>query len=250
MKIRSTVICSFFVACILLPVSVFSQKKKNTRPIKRPKATNLSVKAAKGEEPVYFYKFSQPKFLISKVVIEHDEKGIGKISFQKKNFEVDIVESLELSASTLEKLKKYWTALDFLVSKENYQSERDYAHLGTMKLRMRKLGKERETEFNWTDNLDARALSNEYQKIGNQFIWMFDIEVARVNQPLEAPRIMKGLDSYLRRDAISDPQQMLPFLKELVNDERMPLIARNHASRLMKKIKTSKKKVEEPAPEQ
>ncbi len=45
-------------------------------------------------------------------------------------------------------------------------------------------------------------------------------------------------------------QEMLPFLKELVNDERMPLIARNHASRLMKKIETSKKKVEEPAPEQ
>ena len=40
-----------------------------------------------------------------------------------------------------------------------------------------------------------KLLADEYRKIGNQFIWMFDINVARENQPLEAPRIMDALDS-------------------------------------------------------
>jgi hypothetical protein len=74
---------------------------------------------------------------------------------------------------------------------------------------------------------------------------MFDINVARQNQPLESPRIMRGLDSYLKRNAISDPVQMLPFLRELSGDERMPLIARNHAERLAKQIEKDKKNNEE-----
>jgi hypothetical protein len=51
---------------------------------------------------------------------------------------------------------------------------------------------------------------------------------------------MDELDSLLRRNEISDPPQMLPMLKELSNDERIPLIARNHAKRLVEKIEKAK----------
>jgi hypothetical protein len=34
---------------------------------------------------------------------------------------------------------------------------------------------------------------------------------------------------------------MLPLLKELSNDERIPLIARNHAGRLVKQLEKEKK---------
>ncbi|HYJ92753.1 MAG TPA: hypothetical protein VEV84_15690, partial [Pyrinomonadaceae bacterium] len=61
------------------------------------------------------------------------------------------------------------------------------------------------------------------------------------NQPLNAPSLMDELDSYLRRNEISDPKQLLPLLKELSNDERIPLIARNHASKLAEKIDKDKK---------
>jgi hypothetical protein len=40
----------------------------------------------------------------------------------------------------------------------------------------------------------------------------------------------------MKRNAISDPQQLLPLLKDLTTDERIPLIARNHAQRLIQKI--------------
>ena len=250
MQIRSKIIFSFLLISIFSAISVFAQKppaKKNARPTTgNPSKKTSDTVSPKKDKPVYFYHFAQPKFLISKIVIEHDENGLGKIAFQKQKFDEDITEPLALSTATLEKLKGFWTTLKFLTSEETYQSEiRDYGHLGNIKLEMKKDGKERTTGFNWTENLDAKALAEEYRKIANQLIWMFDINIARVNQPLEAPRIMNGLDSYLRRDAISDPQQMLPFLKGLSEDERIPLIARNHAGRLMKKIESSKKKTED-----
>jgi uncharacterized protein (UPF0147 family) len=67
------------------------------------------------------------------------------------------------------------------------------------------------------------------------------MSISRENQPLNAPGLMDELDADLRRNEISDPTQMLPLLKEISNDERIPLIARNHATRLMEKIEKEKK---------
>ncbi len=239
MKIKSFI---FLAILLLFAVSISAQEKKNSRPAD----DSPTVSNASADKPVYFYEFAKDEFLVSKIFIEHDENGLGKITFLKKDFDEEISEPLTLSSATLEKLKKDWTEMDFLNSQENYQStERDYGHLGTIKLEMRKDLKKRSAEFNWTENLTAKALADEYRKVANQFIWMFDINVARKNQPLESPKIMRALDSHLSRNAISDPVQMIPFLMELSEDERMPLIARNHAERLAKKIEKDKKKTDD-----
>ena len=83
---------------------------------------------------------------------------------------------------------------------------------------------------------------DEYRRIAQQFVWIFDINVARQNQPLNAPSLIDTLDGYLKRNEISDPPQMIPFLTELSNDERIPLIARNHAAKLIKQIEKDSKK--------
>ncbi|MCY7374882.1 MAG: hypothetical protein LH472_02780, partial [Pyrinomonadaceae bacterium] len=145
-----------------------------------------------------------------------------------------------LSAAALERVKAAWQTLNFLDSTENYQHEKDYSHLGKMTFSMKKDGKQREAKFNWTDNKDAKNLADEYRKIGQQFVWIFDINVARENQPLESPRLMDALDSMIRRSEVSDAEQMIPFLNELNNDERIPLIARNHAAKLVKQIEKKK----------
>lgn len=233
------------VCCLLMisAANIFSQDKKNSRPVDD---NSSKVEETKKDKPVYFYEFAKDEFLISKIEIEHDENGLGKITFMKKDFDEEFSEPLTLSTATLEKLKNDWTEMDFLNSQEEYQSaERNYGHLGTIKIGMEKNSKKRSAEFNWTENVSAKTLADEYRKIANQFIWMFDINVARQNQPLESPKIMRTLDSHLSRNAISDPVQMIPFLMELSEDERMPLIARNHAERLAKKIEKDKKKVEE-----
>lgn len=197
--------------------------------------------ADNGFQPTHIYQFDQPNFTTSKIVIEHDDSGKGSISFTKKGFDETVTDPIQLSAATLERLNNALNALDFLNSTEDYQYEKDYSHLGNASITVRKDGRERTARYNWTQNKDAKALADEYRKLGNQYIWMFDITVARENQPLESPRLIDSFDSMLRRKDIADPEQMVPFLQGLANDERIPLIARNHAGKLVKQIEKSKK---------
>ena len=231
---------------LIFAFGVSAQNKRNSRPAEsETKQTESQQKAPKFDkkEAIFSYEFTQPKFTVSHIVIKHDKGGNAQIVYLRKDFEDELTESVKLSDETIEKLNGYWSELDFLNSTEEYQSaERDYSHLGILKLKMQKDEKEREVEFNWTENQAAKSLAEEYRKIGNQFLWMFEINVSRQNQPLESPRLMKKLDTYLRLNGIADPQQMVPFLKELSDDERMPLIARNHATRIMKKINKQENK--------
>lgn len=237
---------------------VKNQAKKNERPSTQnqetPEGNHLEAIPQNGEtlktnsrpasetaSPVYFYEFSQPNFLVKQIFIEHDEKGKGKISFLKKDFEETVSDPLQLSPAALERVQSVWQTLNFLDSKEEYQStERDYGHLGNMTFAIRKDGRTRTAKFNWTENPTAKILVDEYRKISQQFVWIFDINVARENQPLESPNLMNALDGLIRRNEISDPNQMVPLLKELGNDERLPLLARNHATKIIKQIEKLK----------
>ena len=44
------------------------------------------------------------------------------------------------------------------------------------------------------------------------------------------------MESLLGRNALSDAKQLVPLLSELKIDEHIPLIARNQADRILKKI--------------
>jgi len=192
-------------------------------------------------KPNYVYEFDQPNFVVSHVTIEHDEAGNGKISFMKRGLDAPESDPIILTKVTMDRINAALAALNFLDSAEVYQTARDYSHMGNVTLTYRKETRERTVKYNWTDNKDAKALMDEYRKISNQYIWQFDMSISRENQPLNAPGLMDELDADLRRNEISDPTQMLPLLKELSNDERIPLIARNHATRLTEKIEKEKK---------
>lgn len=211
--------------------------KKNGRP---NETSPTPVPQTQTIKPTFFYEFSQPAFVVSKINIEHDDAGRGQISFVKNVSDEVITDPLEVSAKALERINSALAALDFVNSNASYQYEKDYSHLGNVSIRVVKGEKSRETKFNWTSNLNARALADEYRRLSNQYIWIFDMNLARVNQPLDGPKLMDLLDSYIRRNEISDAQQLTPFLKELSLDERLPLIARNHAARIVKQISEAK----------
>lgn len=231
---------AFLIAlfCVSAAIGQKPVKKKNVRPEAEAK---VEAETAAVNPPVFFYEYEQPEFVISKVLIEHDENGNGAITFSKKRLEEDFTLPMSLSPVTNSLLSAHWSNLNFLDLTDTLQSKREYPHLGTMRLRMSVGEKSRTSEFNWTDNPDAKALTDEYKKIGYQYVWIFDINVARRNHPLETPKIMKELDKYLVRGTISDPSNILPFLMELGDDERLPLIARNHAKRLVKRIGSENK---------
>ena len=188
-------------------------------------------------EPVtYSYEFKKAEFLIRRVLIQHDTNGKGNVTFERQGDIEPIVEPLELSESARERIKALWNALRFLDSSTDYQSDRQYPHLGTMWLRMTNGTRSRVAELNWTNDPNARALIEEYRRVTNQVIFVFDIGVSRENQPLNSPKLMDLLDRYVSSKQLSDPQQLIPLLRELSTDERIPLMSRNKAGRILKRI--------------
>ena len=211
--------------------------KHNVRPGEPTPPTPLANDRKTAAEPAnYSYEFSQPDFFIRHIVIEHDANGIGKVTFERQNEEVPLTERLELSPTVLGRISALWRSLLFLESTENYQSDKQFPHLGTMRISMQQGDRKRTAEFNWTNKTEASALVAEYRRVADQAIFVFDVSVARENQPLNAPKLMEYLESSLKRNWLADPQQLIPLLKEVSTDEHLPLIARNHALRILKKI--------------
>jgi hypothetical protein len=235
-------------------VSARAQKKTTERPAadagqKSSPATNKPVgddapaaKAEPEDEARYRYEFTNEKFTVHHIKIVHDAAGRGSITFERKLSEESIDEPLELSADALRRIRGHWEALRFLDSEAVYQADKDFSHLGTVRLSMARAGRERTAEFNYSRVPDATALANEYRRAADQAMFVFDINVARDNQPLETPKLLEYLGRLVERGGVSDPQQLAPLLKDLSTDERVPLITRNTAGKILKKLEAAKKK--------
>jgi len=221
--------------CLSAAISICAQDSKhNSRPEQAVPAP--TVGASKADAVKYSYEFSQPKFYVKHIRLEHDANGCGTVTFERLNDDTPVTEPLELSPDVLARINAAWQNLQFLESNTNYQADKQFPHLGTMKIGMDRGDRKRVAEFNWTNNRDAETLVNEYRKAADQVILVFDIAIARENQPLNAPKLMELMESLLKRNGLSDPRQLLKLLQDLSTDEHVPLIARNHALRLIKKI--------------
>ncbi|MFN2531763.1 MAG: hypothetical protein ABR555_10725 [Pyrinomonadaceae bacterium] len=239
MRFRILVVNILSAALCLLSAAIFTcaQDVNNTKQNVRPSAPHTAaVVEAKLNQTKYSYEFLQPKFFVKHILLQHDSGGHGTVTFERLNEDVPVTETLQLSPAALSRIISLWAELHFLDSNTNYQSSQQFAHLGTMRISMETPSRKRVAEFNWTHNQAAAALVNEYRRAADQVILVFDISVARENQPLNAPKLMEVLESMLKRNALSDPYQFLPLLQELSSDEHIPLIARNHALRLIKQI--------------
>lgn len=229
------------VAFAILSAAVFGAaqqvpvNKHNTRP-EPPAASPSQPKEPLKDSTHYTYEFTQPEFFIKHIIIEHDASGHGRIRFVQRTEEAFVEEPLQLSAEAMSRISGLWEALRFLDSTESYQSDRDYPHLGTMRLKMERDARKRTTEFNWTNHAQASSLVKEYRRVADQAILVFDLSVARESLRLNTPKLMEQLETLLKRNGLSDPKQLLPLLKDISTDDHIPLIARNHALRLIKKI--------------
>lgn len=224
------------LAVSLTAVAQNATKRNEREPQSSAPPTPQREEKKQPEAAKYSYEFAQKEFLINHIVITHDALGHGNISFERKNESTPIVEPIELSAAAQARIFALWTELRFLDSDENYQAAKNFAHLGTYKIAMDDGKRHRTAEFNWSDNKAAWALANEYRRVSDQAILIFDIKLAREMQPLNAPSLLNEMESLLKRDGLSDPKQLVPLLNEMKTDEHIPLIARNHADRILKKI--------------
>jgi hypothetical protein len=237
---RSTLRFSF-AALLILSAALLSfsqdQTKRNDRP-QEPAATpqRREENTRPPDASRYSYEFTKAEFVYRHILIEHDALGRGKMTFERRGEETPIVEPIELSIAALGRILGLWTELRFLDSNENYQSPKSFAHLGTYHLHMDDGKRQRTAEFNWSNNKEAWALTNEYHRVSEQAILIFNIKLAREMQPLNAPQLLNEMESLLTSNGLSDPYQLVPLLTELKTDEHIPLIARNHADRILKKI--------------
>ena len=254
----STKIIICFTLIVLLATAAAAQKKANVRATPTPEPTPETAAPAgkRNQRPdaapkkpavessapaTHFYEFTRPGFSYGKIVIEHDDSGKGKISFLKDGYDEMLTDPVSLSEVTLKKIADALAELNFLDSTEDYQYIRDYSHLGNLTFTLKQGGRSRTVKYNWTESKGAKALMDEYRRISNEYTWRFEILLARQNMPLQTPSLMDAIDAYYRRGEISDPVSLIPFLTELSNDERLPLMARNRGTKLIKDIEKAKK---------
>jgi hypothetical protein len=101
-------------------------------------------------------------------------------------------------------------------------------------------GKERTVKFNYTDNQSMSRLNDIFRNIVTQETRIFELEAVIANDPISAPAQLRMLESELKSKRVADPHRFDPILKNIKLDEGVPLIARNHADRLLLMISKEK----------
>ncbi len=226
-------------------------KKTSARPGESEQSTQAPPPSLKAggqpkakEDPnaVHFvYEFEQPDFFVYFMHVEHDERGRGHIRFERRSDTEQLTEPFELSTAALERVKAHWANLRFLDSTAEYQGARHYPSQGKTRLTMRQGGRSRTAEFNYSQDSDAQGLANEYRRAADQALFVFELQVALESQPLETPKLINRLEMLIERNMLSDAKQLAPLIKQLTEDERVPLVGRNQAARILKKLEKSDK---------
>lgn len=187
----------------------------------------------------YRYLFENERFTTPVQEIEFDGVGQGKFRFKRKDND-EIVNDLSVSSAVLTQIQTLLSELNFLTSNEDYQHKKDFSHLGTMTITYARDGKERAVKFNYTDNASLSRLTDIFRNLATQETRVFEMETVRANDPLSLPAQLRHLENELKGKHVADPNRFVPILEEIKLDEGVPLIARNHAERLIQGIKKGK----------
>ena len=186
------------------------------------------------------YKFENKRFDISLIEIDLGADGTGQLRFKKGESDDIIDRNFKLRPATASRLRDLFEETQFLDSEENYQDKKDFSHLGWHSLWKRQGERERTVRFNYTTNPRIKEMTDIFYGIATQEIDLFGLETAMQFQPLDVPRLLELLENDLRLERIAEPDSLMKPLKEMQGDPSMPLIARNHAGRMVDDIKKGK----------
>lgn len=195
--------------------------------------------ASASADTKFHYLFENEKFTTPRIELEFGADGKGEFRFKKKESE-EISNKLQVTSTVLVQINFLLAELNYLDSNENYQHKKDFSHLGTITIDVAKEGKQRKVHFNYTDNPAMNKLANIFRNLATQETRIFEIETIRQSDPISTPAQLRFLDSELRSKNIADPERFVALLQDIKMDEGVPLIARNHAERLLKEIKKPK----------
>ncbi|MFN7828043.1 MAG: hypothetical protein ACK562_16170 [Acidobacteriota bacterium] len=195
--------------------------------------------AEMSEDATYRYYFINEKFIVSHQEVLIDGEGRGRYRFKKRDME-EMTLDFKVSPRVLGEIRGLIDQLAFLSTEESFQHKKDFSHLGTMSIRIRRGTREREASFNYTDNTLMNQLVQIFRGLTVQENRIFEMELVRATDPISMPAQLRFLEGELKSRSIADPPRFRPMLTELKSDESVPLIARNHAERLLQMIEKSK----------
>lgn len=187
----------------------------------------------------YRYYFENDRFTIPYQEVLVDGEGRAQYRFKKKDMdEMTIV--FQVSPRVLTEIRSTLEQLSFLSSVEDYQHRKDFSHLGTITLMQQVGERRREAKFNYTDNAMVNNLVRIFRGLTVQENRIFEIDLVRSMDPISMPAQLRLLEGELKSRNVADARRFNQILKELSRDESVPLIARNHADRLLRQIEQSK----------
>ncbi len=189
--------------------------------------------------PRYHYLFENPRFTTPVQEVEFDGAGRGRYRFQKKDQEETVL-TFEVSGALLSQVQTLFDSLNFLESNEEYQHKKDFSHLGTKAITFSRGGRERTVKFNYTENQSLNRLADIFQNLATQETRFYELEAVRASDPISTPAQLRLLEGELKSKHIADPGRFEKVLQEIKLDEGVPLIARNHAERLLQMIRKGK----------
>jgi hypothetical protein len=190
----------------------------------------------------YGYKFEGPRFTLSLIEVDVAADGSGEVRFKRGESDEIIKLEFKLIPETLARIRQLYRGSQFLSSTEDYQSKKDFSHLGWKTLYARQGDQQREVRFNYTHNEAIEELAAIFRAIATQEMHLFDMDTAAQYQPLDLPDQLISLENDLRLKNIAEPERMLKALRELAGNDSLPLIARNHAGRIIAAIEKKKYK--------
>lgn len=200
---------------------------------------HIATSRAVGSTPHYQYLFENERFTTSLVEVQLDATGKGRFRFQKKDSE-EITNDLAVSPGLINQIQSLFDELHFLETTEDYQYKKDFSHLGKVTLKLSKDGRQRSATFNYSSNPTINQLTDIFRNIATQETRVFEMETTRELDPISMPAQLRFLEAELRSKQIAEPHRLVPMLLKLKVDESVPLIARNHADRLLKMIEKGK----------
>lgn len=200
-----------------------------------------TIAAAQGSsaDVTYRYYFVNDKFIVSKQEVLIAGDGRGRYRFKKKDMD-EMTLDFKVSPRLLGEIGSLVDQLSFLTSEQSFQHRKDFSHLGTMSIRVRNGLREREVTFNYTDNSLMNQLVQVFRGLTIQENRLFEMDLVKSTDPISMPAQLRFLEGELKSRNIADPERFSSFLIELKSDESVPLIARNHAVRLLQIIERSR----------
>ena len=196
--------------------------------------------AAAAGEMSFSYKFENPRFYLRVIEIDLSANGAGELRFTRGESDEVVDCKIKLLPATFARIRSLFELSGFLDSKIEYQDKTDMSHLGWVTLSAKDGGRERKVRFNYTINAEMEELGKIFRGIATQEISLFDIDNAQRYQPLDLPKQLEILENDLRLGWIAEPERVLSVLNEISDDDTQPLIARNHAKRIVEAIKKGK----------